>query len=52
MTYKKEYKDPKWLTEIVNTYLKPKSLNLCCGISQIGDVRVDIDPFVNPSWMW
>jgi len=48
MVYKKEYKDPQWLKDIVKEYLKPKSLNLCCGMSKFGDVRVDIDPKVKP----
>lgn len=47
--YKKMYRDPKWLTEYVKKYLKGYSLNLCCGMSELGSVRVDIDPKVNPN---
>jgi len=46
--YKQEYHDPEWLKDIVKKYLKSKSLNLCCGKSQFGDIRVDSDPSVNP----
>lgn len=48
IVYKKQYHDPQWLKDIVQEYLKPKSLNLCCGMSKFGDVRIDIDPKVNP----
>lgn len=46
--YRKQYCDPKWLTEFVNKYIKSLSLNLCCGKSQIGDVKADIDSKVKP----
>ena len=55
MTYKESYKDPQWLKDIIKEYLKPKSLNMCCGMSPFGDVRVDIDPKVKPDMvadMW
>ena len=41
--FKKKYRDPKWLTEYVKKYMKGYSLNLCCGMSELGSVRVDID---------
>lgn len=36
------------VTELIKKYIKGYSLNVPCGMSKLGDVRVDIDPNLNP----
>lgn len=40
---------PDAVEELLQTLLIPRSLHVCCGHSQLGDVRVDSDSTVNPS---
>lgn len=46
--YKKNWRDPKEVEDIISKYNHGLVLNMPCGESQIGDIRADIDPKVNP----
>lgn len=46
--YRERWHDPKQVNSLVKRYLKSKSLNFPCGMSKLGDIRVDIDPNVKP----
>ena len=35
---------PKTISEFVKSKCKGKVLNVCCGMNEIGDVRLDLDP--------
>ena len=39
---------PEAVTEVLESLLIPRSLHVCCGKSQLGDVRYDNDPANNP----
>jgi len=40
--YKKNWHQPQIVTDLVKKYLKSPSLNICCGISELGDLKADI----------
>jgi len=48
MAYKESYHDPQWLIDYVSEYIKPLSLNLCCGKSKLCDIKADINLKVKP----
>jgi hypothetical protein len=39
---------PKSIEEYLETLLLGKSLHVCCGLSKLGDIRLDLDPNVKP----
>ena len=39
---------PDAVESVIASLLIPRSLHVCCGLSQLGDVRLDINPDVNP----
>jgi hypothetical protein len=39
---------PEQISMVLNSLLIPKSLHVCCGYSQLGDVRVDLNIEMNP----
>ncbi len=43
---------PEAVEDFLQTLLIPKSLHVCCGKSKLGDVRVDLDPNVNPDFLY
>jgi len=46
--YQASWRQPSDVDRYLRTHSKGKVLNLCCGQSQLGDVRVDADPQHNP----
>jgi len=40
---------PEEVTELIGSLLIPKSLHVCCGLSRLGDWRVDKDESVEPN---
>ena len=46
--YQKNWRDPEEVEEIVKNYLHGHSLNMPCGMSQLGSIRADIDEKVKP----
>jgi len=46
--YQKNWRDPEEVEEIVKKYLHGHSLNMPCGMSQLGSIRADIDEKVKP----
>src|SRR5512146_186132 len=39
---------PGEVTNVLQSLLLPRSLHVCCGLSLLGDVRIDMDPAVRP----
>lgn len=48
LTFKKSMVWEQEIEELIKSKIVGKSLNVCCGESKIGDVRVDIDPAMKP----
>ena len=46
--FKKQWRDPKEIEDIVKQYNHGIVLNMPCGESKIGSIRADIDPKVKP----
>ena len=47
-TFESEWIDHPDIKDLVRSKLRGEVLNLPCGLSDIGDVRADIDPSVSP----
>ena len=46
--YQQNWRDPEEVEEIVKKHLHGYSLNMPCGMSQLGSIRADIDKKVKP----
>jgi 16S rRNA G966 N2-methylase RsmD len=47
--YRDSWRQPEEVTDLVYKFIKSPSLNICCGMSKIGDIRADITLTVKPN---